>query len=69
MLICMQPTTSVRIDRETHRQLKHLAEQLDVTVGETVAVVVRRFRQERIGLELSADLADDESDWLDADLG
>ena len=68
MLMCMQ-STSVRIDQATHQELKRLASQLDKTVGETVALAVRRLRQDRIGEELSANLRQDEVDWLDADLG
>ena len=68
MLFCMQ-STSVRIDQATHQELKRLAEELGTTVGETVALAVRRLRQERIGEELTAVLTKDEVDWLDADLG
>ena len=72
MLICMlisMPSTSVRIDRTTHEELKRLANRLGKTVGETVALAVRRLRQERIGRELTAPLSQEEIDWLDADLG
>jgi antitoxin component of RelBE/YafQ-DinJ toxin-antitoxin module len=68
MLISMQ-STSVRIDRATHQELKRLADRLGTTVGETVALAVRRLRQDRIGEELTATLSRDEVDWLDADLG
>lgn len=68
MLICMQ-STSVRIDQATHQALKRLARELGTTVGETVALAVRRLRQDRIGEELAAALTQDEVDWLDADLG
>ncbi len=68
MLFCMQ-STSVRIDRSTHEELKRLAAKLDTTVGETVAIAVRALRQDRIGDELGTELRDDESAWLDADLG
>ena len=72
MLICMltsMPSTSVRIDRTTHVELKRLANSLGKTVGETVALAVRRLRQERIGRELAAPLSQEEIEWLDADLG
>ena len=62
-------STSVRIDRATHQELKRLATQLGTTVGETVALAVRRLRQDRIGEELSGSLGRDEVEWLDADLG
>jgi hypothetical protein len=62
-------STSVRIDQATHQELKRLASELGSTVGETVALAVRRLRQDRIGLELKASLTGAEADWLDADLG
>jgi hypothetical protein len=62
-------STSVRIDRATHQDLKRLADELGTTVGETVALAVRRLRQDRIGAELTAVLTKEEIDWLDADLG
>ena len=68
MLYCMQ-STSVRIDQSTHRELKQLAIELGATVGETVAIAVRRLRQDQLGQELAAALTTDEVKWLDADLG
>lgn len=68
MLICMQ-STSVRIDPETHQELKRLAKDLGTTVGHTVTMAVRSLRQDRIGDQLAQSLRDDEAAWLDADLG
>jgi hypothetical protein len=68
MLSCMQ-STSVRIDTATHEELKRLATLLGTTVGETVALAVRRLRQERLGTELAASLSPNEAAWLDAELG
>ncbi len=68
MLCCMQ-STSVRIDSSTHQELKQLAVELGTTVGETVALAVRRLRQDRIGEDLAAEPTSDEIAWLDADLG
>ncbi len=68
MLICMQ-STSVRIDRDTHEELKRLAEELGTTVGRTVNLAVRALRQDRIGSQLAQPGRDDETAWLDADLG
>lgn len=65
---CMQ-STSVRVDVATHEEIKRLANELGATVGETVALAVRRLRQERMGNELTAPLREDESAWLDAELG
>ena len=68
MLICMQ-STSVRIDVSTHEELKRLAAELNTTVGNAVALAVRALRQDRIGTELNTPLLEDETAWLDADLG
>ena len=68
MLNCMQ-STSVRIDTATHEELKRLASELGSSVGDTVALAVRRLRQEQIGKELRASVTPQESRWLDADLG
>ena len=68
MLICMQ-STSVRIDRATHDELKRLADKMHTTVGHTVAVAVRELAQRRMGIELRTPLTAEEVAWLDADLG
>ena len=68
MLICMQ-STSVRIDTTTHEELKRLAAELNTTVGNTVSLAVRALRQDRVGAGLATPLRDDETAWLDADLG
>ncbi len=62
-------STSVRIDVATHRELKRMAAILGASVGDTVALAVRRLRQDQIGAELRADLTEQAVDWLDADLG
>ena len=59
----------MRIDVDTHRELKRLAAFLGVSVGDTVALAVRRLRQDRIGADLRNELTSEEVDWLDADLG
>lgn len=63
------PSTSVRVDRETHEELKKLARDLGTTVGEAVAIAARRLRQQRIGRDLTTPLTEEETTWLDADLG
>lgn len=67
-LIRMQGT-SVRIDLATHQELKRLAAELGASVGATVALAVRRLRQDQIGAQLSTELTAAEVDWLDAELG
>ena len=61
-------STSVRIDAATHRELKRLSASLGTSVGDTVALAVRRLRQDQMATELSADLSAPETAWLDADL-
>lgn len=61
-------STSVRIDVATHRELKRLSQALGTSVGETVALAVRRLRQDQIAADLSGDLSSADVAWLDADL-
>jgi len=68
MLDCRQ-STSVRIDSATHTELKRLASELGTSVGDTVALAVRRLRQEQLGKQLRTPLTSQEAQWLDADLG
>lgn len=65
----MNETTTVRVDRSTHDELKRLARERGSTVAETVAQAVRVLRQEQMGQDLARPLADGEAQWLDADLG
>lgn len=60
--------TSVRIDVATHQELKRLAAELGASVGATVALAVRRLRQDQIGAQLREELTVAEVDWLDAEL-
>jgi hypothetical protein len=68
MLICMH-STSVRIDTQTHEELKRLAKDLGASVGQTVTLAVRALRQDRMGSQLAQPLRADEAIWLDADVG
>ena len=68
ILKCMQ-STSVRIDVATHRELKKLSAQLGSSIGDTLALAVRRLKQDQIGSELRAPLSAIETERLDADLG
>ncbi len=65
----MSDTTTIRVDRATHEELKRLAAHRHSTVTETVSRAVRLLRQDEIGRELDGPLTDDEADWLDAELG
>ncbi len=65
----MIETTTVRVDRATHDELKRLARERGWTVAETVALAVRVLSQERMGQDLRGAPADDETQWLDAEGG
>ncbi|HVL98219.1 MAG TPA: hypothetical protein VM324_02890 [Egibacteraceae bacterium] len=65
----MSGTTTVRVDRTTHDELKRLARQRNSTVAETVAQAVRVLRQDQMGRDLTQSTSSDDVDWLDADLG
>ncbi len=65
----MGDTTTIRIDRTTHEELKRLARQGNRTVSETVARAVRTLSQEEMGRQLAQPLNPDEVEWLDAHLG
>lgn len=67
MLIRM-PRTSGTIDSDTHRALKRIARDEDITVGEAVRLAVRRYNQVRRGSELAQPIPPDEVSWLDPDL-
>lgn len=64
----MSDTTTVRIDRATHEEVRRLAQERGITVSEAVARGVRLLRQERMGQQLTEPLIDAEREWLDADL-
>jgi hypothetical protein len=59
---------SIRIDGHTYKLLARLADALGVSVGEVVAIAVRRLRQQLIGRQLDSPLTQDELTWLAADL-
>jgi predicted transcriptional regulator len=65
----MPATTTIRVDRATHEELKRLARDRQSTVSDTVARAVRVLRQEQMGHDLSEPLEQSDTDWLDADLG
>jgi len=71
--VCLCPLTCL-VDmgcprRTTHQELKRLAAELGESVGATVALTVRRLRQDQIGAQLHDVLTPTEVDWLDAELG
>jgi hypothetical protein len=66
MLDCM-PSTSIRIDTTTHQAIKALAGELQLNVGDTVRLAIRRLQQASIGAALAAPLTTEEIGWLDAD--
>lgn len=62
-------STTIRISRATHDELRSLARERHQTVTQTVERAVRLLRQEEIGRDLAAALTDEETRWLDAEAG
>lgn len=65
----MSDSTTIRVDRATHEELRRLAERDHATVTETVARAVRALRQDEMGRQLAHEVSEDDGAWLDADLG
>lgn len=65
----MSDTTTVRIDRETHRELQRIAARERLSITDAVSRAVRLLSQERMGKQLAAPLTDEDKAWLDADFG
>jgi len=62
----MPDSTTVRVSRGTRDNLRHLADDDDVTLDEEITRLVRAERQRRIGRALSAtELDAEEQVWLD----
>lgn len=60
--------TSVRIDADTHRELKRIAHAEHVSVAQAVRLAVRRYDQATMGVQLAGSPDEHEAAWLDADL-
>lgn len=65
----MSNTTTIRISRKTHDELRQLANERHQTVADAVSRAVRLLHQDDIGRDLTAPLTDEETSWLDADAG
>ncbi|MBM6399786.1 hypothetical protein [Phycicoccus sonneratiae] len=65
----MAETTTIRISRETHARVTRLAAERHETIDETVSSALRALRQDALGQDLSEELTDEETAWLDADAG
>jgi predicted transcriptional regulator len=65
----MTDTTTIRISRTTHDELRRLAQRRHETIDQIVSRAMRLLRQDEIGRELASSLSDEESAWLDADAG
>lgn len=65
----MPDTTTIRISRATHDELRRLANERHQTVADTVSRAVQLLRQDDIGRDLAAPLTGEEISWLDADAG
>lgn len=65
----MTDTTTIRVSRETHDELRRIATEHHRTVADTVSRAVRLLRQDEMGRELASPLTDEDVSWLDADAG
>lgn len=65
----MSKTTTVRVSRATHEELRQVAQRRQLTLAETVAQAVRLLRQDELGRDLASPLTAEETSWLDADTG
>lgn len=65
----MSETTTIRVDRTTHQELRRLSRRDHTTISETVTRAVRALRQDEMGRQLTSPPRDDEQVWLDAELG
>lgn len=65
----MSETTTIRIGRATHDELRELVRRHRTSLGETVARALTALRQEDIGRDLARPITPDEAAWLDADAG
>jgi hypothetical protein len=67
MLICMQPSTSVRVSRDTRDAVRDLADADGVTLDEEIQRLARAERQRRMGAALArVELDADDRAWIDA---
>lgn len=62
-------TTTIRISRDTHARVTRLAAERHETIDETVSRAIRALRQDAMARDLTAELSEDETAWLDADAG
>ncbi len=65
----MGDTTTIRISRKTHASVTRLAAERHETIDETVSRALRALRQDTMARDLATELTDDETAWLDADVG
>lgn len=65
----MSDTTTIRVNRSTHDEIRRLAKERHQTVADTGSRAIRLLHQDDIGRDLAAPLTDEESSWLDADAG
>lgn len=65
----MVESTTIRVSRDTRAQVTRLAAERHETIDETVISALRALRKDVMGQDLSEELTDDETAWLDADDG
>ena len=65
----MAETTTIRVSRDTHPRVTQLAAERHETMDETVSRAIRALLQDAMARDLAADLNDEETAWLDAEVG
>jgi hypothetical protein len=65
----MTDTTTIRVSRATHDEVRRLAHRRHQSIDQVVSRAMRLLRQDEIGRELASPLSGEEIAWLDADAG
>lgn len=65
----MSATTTIRISKDTHLELRRVSTRRGETTDETVRRALRALRQDDIARELAQNLTLEDDEWLDADAG
>lgn len=65
----MSETTTIRISKDTHLELRRFSTRRGETTDETVRRALLALRQDDIARELAQNLTLEDDEWLDADAG
>lgn len=59
----------IRVSERTHAGFKREADRRGVTIDDVAEEALRALHQKEMGGQLASELRDDETAWLDAELG